>query len=422
MQNPIEACLIIPMMFLVPMIESSSIACLRDGDEPCSGHTLICKGGKVIWIIDAVYGYRKSCGQQLAPVHKNCSSLCCQYLEADCFVKFPESELREVKSNCSAKEKCKITKFIFHIAQNYLECFYVNAYSKIDYECVSRREYYILSSTIWPWVASTKPSPPVQPSTRIQKPIPTSTTIVLSPFPSEPTTKTNSIKVAVTTVKSNKYHQSNKQPSGAVIGGIVSGVILMVVLIMITIFFIKRHRMNRKQAPKRHMPRTVSREIRISAPIALQNTTITTICNSQQTCRNSNSNSEYENVELETTIDPTPSTDDVYYELGTDPPPLVSDVYYQLEAESLQTFYSRLDPETQFELHSPGADVYNHLGEDNSKKSSLDLSDYNHTSDFCEYSDNYHHISADEFKRREANLMDCDYNHIYDTTEENKST
>ncbi|ESO87328.1 hypothetical protein LOTGIDRAFT_154826 [Lottia gigantea] len=202
----------------------------------------------------------------------------------------------------------------------------VNAYSKIDYECVSRREYYILSSTasksIWPRVASTKPSPPVQPSTRIQKPIPTSTTTVLSPFPSEPTTKTNSIKVAVTTVKSNKHHQSNKQPSGAVIGGIVSGVILMVVLIMITIFFIRRHRMNPMQAPKRHMPRTVSREIRISAPIALQSTTNTMSCNSQQNCRNSNSNSEYENVELETTIDPTPTTDDVYYELGTNPPPL----------------------------------------------------------------------------------------------------
>ncbi|ESO87330.1 hypothetical protein LOTGIDRAFT_229391 [Lottia gigantea] len=381
MQNPIEACLIIPMMLLVPMIESSSIACLRHGDKTCSGHTLTCEDGKVIRIIDAVFGFRIGCGPQLAPKHSTCSSPCCQYMEDDCFLEFSENELREVNSNCSGKEDCKFTKFAFHITQNPSECkdknIYINAYTRINYECVSRRTS---STSKWPWTRSS-----VEPLSKIQTPITTSQTAIVS-SQSEANTTTSPIKVASTTVKTHTDHQSNKQPSGAVIGGIVSGVILMVVLIMITIFFIKRHRMNPMQAPKRHMPRTVSREIRISAPIALQNTTNTTICNSQQNCRNSNSNSEYENV----------------------------------EAESLQTFYSSLSPETQSELQPPGGDTYNHLGEDNSQ--SLDLSDYNHTSDFCEYSDNYHHISADEFKRREANLVNCDYNHIHDTIEEKKST
>ncbi|ESO93171.1 hypothetical protein LOTGIDRAFT_175606 [Lottia gigantea] len=123
---------------------NTSTLCYGAPGQACTTHRLSCPIPLVIQIINTSYGYRSEC-KDIQGLSACTNTTCCNEELGDCFQPFSCDNLQQVTGNCSGLNTCTINGFREVHGK---ECGgSVSAYSKIQYDCVTK-DFYTTASMI----------------------------------------------------------------------------------------------------------------------------------------------------------------------------------------------------------------------------------------------------------------------------------
>ncbi|ESO83993.1 hypothetical protein LOTGIDRAFT_155304 [Lottia gigantea] len=372
LNNLISIIIILLIKVILLYGTNTTTVCYGAPSLSCTTHRLSCTSPLVIQIINTSYGYRSGCNNINGL--SNCINItCCKEEPGDCFIPFSSDDHQQVTGNCSGVGTCSIGGFRrYNITDTVCNGRIVNAYSKIQYDCVT--------------------------------------------------------KGSITTSTPTTYSQINTRAStGSVVGGIFGAIIIIVIIIVVVLFLYKRRKKSQTSqsiTDKKISIQTVTPQYDvIDGPGTINNRKDTsgydeieldnkprvqaTAAHLKPTTINNR------NGEIEFVRKPKVQTTDNYDHVGDDK--------LKVKPEDLDN-YNHIGTYN----HSVHEDNYNHIGNNLSLRSNHLDADYNHINGLPGTSngeddynhigdndnnnvitdDNYHHIGSGDIK------VEGDYDHI----------
>ncbi|KAK6169639.1 hypothetical protein SNE40_020642 [Patella caerulea] len=130
------------------------------GSQPdCTTHKLECKAPLVIYITNAIYGFRPGCS---AVGISNCDDIaCCISQDNDCILPFNRSSVEGLQRNCSGNTTCKFRGQLSDQMCDKEKDLRYSSYSQIEFECVIKGQ----TPTTTPAIETTSISPTTTPLT-----------------------------------------------------------------------------------------------------------------------------------------------------------------------------------------------------------------------------------------------------------------
>ncbi|ESO83997.1 hypothetical protein LOTGIDRAFT_155308 [Lottia gigantea] len=370
---------------------NTSTVCYGPPGLSCTTHRLSCPSPLVIQIINTSYGYRSGCNDTEGKT--DCNKTCCDEEPDDCFVPFETREEQQVLERCNGNVNCSLPGYRRYNTVNTV-CNGSNdsAYSKIQYDCVTKG---------------------------------TVSTLSISNSPLTPSVKCCASQGDADDNTGDAVYNDN---TGSIVGGIFGAIIIIVIIIVVVLFLYKRKtKLSKEGTQNAGIPQYFSiddpvsviirkdkdgyDEIELDSESRLQANAV----HLHQSTIN-NRKSGYEEIELEGKAKR--QTTDNYDHVGDD----------KLKVKSQKDLdnYNHIGTYD----HSVHEDNYNHIGNNLSLRSNHLDADYNHINGLPGTSngeddynhigdndnnnvitdDNYHHIGSGDIKMEEGDDSDAPHN------------